>query len=276
MKKVAILFMLIVVTICVNAQTRQQIKAEKKIRIELSQLYAQLRVVNSRISGLASDTAKIFEQKQRLNAAINGGAITGEQEFAYKNQLGKIETVLRSARTKTNSSHYQGLKTEEMRLQFRITELQLNLRDFTDKTVKQAYKDEIPRELTVTEEKRRKRGNNIRREELGYKKLEATTVNADPVQGYLGLIWNQTRYTPALFVIKDASGRDVDKGTFFLQPGESVEAYLLPGQYIGVVKVHGQISGSSMIKSEPSQKYIDAGKGKNQYHWFLTKTRDGI
>lgn len=279
MKKVAMICALLAFVITANAQTRQQKKAEDKIYAELAQLKTQLREANNKIASISADTSDLYAQKVRLQAAIDAGTITGAQDFAYKNQINKIDQVLQSSRTKTRSSAYQGLKTEEMRLQFRITELELNLRDFTDKTVDEAYTDKIPRELTVTEENRRKRGNNIRqeendlrREEMSLNKLSATEAEKDELQGYLGLVYNPSRHTTAQFFLYDATGRQVDGADFVLEPGDIQEFYLLPGLYVGRIFVRGTEVGKTMIDSGLRKASYVKGK---PYHWvfFLNQER---
>ncbi len=269
----------------VAAQTRQQKKALDLIESEISAQRAELVEINYDLSQFNfADTLPLWQEKRRIDSLIKMAAMPIERFVAYRAQSQKIGDKLAKERTKiisqkkANKFNLQELNAKREKVLARIAELEADKRVITDCQIGEATNQIVPRELKTTEASRRHRANKLRTEEiqfekqkLGLAKLYSTPVDADPIKGYKGLIWNQTRHTKAYFYIRDASGRNVDGASVFLQPGEKKEVYLLPGQYLGVVYVDGKISGKTAVYSQITPTTI----GGKDYHWFLTKTRDG-
>ena len=269
----------------VAAQTRQQKNALDLIESEISVQRAELAEINYDLSQLNfADTLPLWQEKQRIDSALKAASMTIERFVAYRAQRQKIGDKLAKERIKiisqkkANKFNLQELNAKRENVLARISELEADKRAINDGRINEAVEQIVPRELKSTEASRRHRANRLRAEEiqlekqkLGLAKMYSTPVDADPIKGYKGLIWNQTRHTKAYFYIRDASGRDIDGASVFLQPGEKKEAYLLPGQYLGIVYVDGKVSGTASVYSQVNPTTVN---GK-EYHWFLTKTRDG-
>jgi hypothetical protein len=278
MKKTLFLAIFLAFFTVISAQTRQQKEAVRLVEKELASLRQALNDVNNNMKAgtIQVDTLALWQQKKSLDEAVASNRLSIEKRASYLSQSAKLAERLSAERLRVSQAKdrqkpvLEGLSRQQADLRLRIASLEARRTELIDLQLEEAVNQAVPRELKKNNTKRRKNANDLRIEELGIRKLAATPVMADSIKGYKGLVWNQTPSTKVLFKLRYLNGREVDKGTFFLKPGEKIECYLLPGTYLGETVVDGKLSGTATVKSEISPSYIDG----QYYHFFLTKTLD--
>lgn len=255
MKKIVILFIFgLSVMFADNAmaQTRQTKSA-------LQQVEAEIRDLEREANSL--DTIQLKARITSLQAKIPLGAYKNAVESAaIIDQIQRYEAKMKADKAILSDIYY------------RLDKLYNQRQALKELSIKNALQEKTPKELKNIEKKRRVNSLYIRsgeiqlsKEELSLKKLEETSVNADKSQGYRVLIWNQDRYKYANFSLSDATGQDLDGGAFYLAPGEKIETYLLPGKYLGTVKIAGRGTGFTDVYVSIRHKMVNG----TPYHGYL-------
>lgn len=110
---------------------------------------------------------------------------------------------------------------------------------------------------------------SLERDILGLKKLDQTPAHHNGVMGYKVLIWNQDLRRSGNFSLTDLSGENVDGVSVFLGPGEKLEVFLLPGEYIGKVQLAGGLEKKTIVRVSPRIALVNGG----EYHGYLIQPR---
>ncbi len=295
-----ILAIFMAISVNLSAQTKQQSKAVQKIESEMTALRYQLASVDHQINKLSTsdaDTLPMWQEKKRLDAAISAGNMTLEKHDAYINQSQRIADRLKNERAialkvkKENSAAISTLQSQRPTLETRIKQLEADRMNIINVQINEAYKQDIPRELNRTETKRRYRSNGVRsdelslesklikvqsediqlkREELGITKLDASKVIADPVNGYFGKVFNWSKKTDYQFKIYDVDKKIEVKN--FIIKAQSVEPYyLLPGNYVcEVYTTFGELAGTYSFPVSPQLQRVSG----EDLHWAVWQTVD--
>jgi len=295
-----ILAIFMAVSANLSAQTKQQSKAVQKIESEMTALRYQLASIDhqiSRLSASTADTLPMWQEKKRIDEAIAAGNMTLEKRDAYVSQSQRIGDRLKNERAinlkiqKDNSAAISTLKSQRPALEARIKQLEADRTNIIDVQIDEAYKQDIPRELRVNETKRRYRANGVRsdelsldsksikvqseeiqlqREELGIKKLDASKVIADPVNGYYGKIFNWSKKTDYHFKIYDVD-KKIEIKHFIIKAQSTESYYLLPGKYTcEVTTTFGELAGTYDLLVSPQLQRISG----EDLHWAVWQTID--
>lgn len=266
------------VTFSTNAQTRQQKKALEMVANEKATLEKELAELETSIATyVAIDTLPIYSRKREIDVALAGGEMSIGQKAAYSDQSHKLGRKLASMRQQLLVAT-AGLKADKAR----VTEIKLRLQELNDYQVTlinsqldEAVNKTLSQEVTWSEERRRHRSNRVESEEiqlqrewLGIEKLSSAPVKADKAKGYLGMVtWNVSpgRDTTQMitFVIYN-KGKKVDGISISCHPGQIVEAYLLPGEYICEAWFGSKNLGQRNFSVGPEIQQW----GNNPYHWY--------
>jgi len=266
------------VTFSVAAQTRQQRKALELVATEKATLEKELAELETSIATyIAIDTVPTFSRKKEIDAALAEGAMSLTQQVTYKNQSRKLGQKLKAMRQELLVAN-AGFKADKAR----VAEIKLRLQELNDYqvTLVNSQLDEsvdktLSQEVTWSEERRRHRSNRVESEEiqlqrewLGIEKLSSAPVKADKAKGYLGMVtWNVSpgRDTAQMitFVIYN-KGKKVDGISISCHPGQIVEAYLLPGEYVCEAWFGSKNLGQRNFSVGPEVK----NWGNTTYHWY--------
>jgi hypothetical protein len=247
-------------------QTVQQQLAVNKINRKAQQLI-ELKMLFQDIEDL----------KLRLNPPVGQ---YGPQELERKALEGRIDGLRRClvARQRSLATNY----VDGEDVQKDLERLQEQKRVLEEDFIAQAIEQSVPKEIAPREARRRHRSLGVRDGEssfehkdklrdLSIQKLENASVEADPVLGYKGILFNDTRYTKVTFAIKSEEGLDEVYQPLYAK--ESREIYLLPGKYIVHTYVDGYLAATNNLVVRPQANPTKIN-GKD-YNFSVTRDKDG-
>lgn len=266
------------VTFSTNAQTRQQKKALERVATEKAALEKELAELETSITTyVAIDTIPTFSCKKEIDVVLASGEMSMPQQAAYKSQSQKLGQKLKAMRQELLVAN-AGFKADKARvaeIKLRLQELDNYHTSLVNGQLDEAVNKTLSQEITWSEERRRHRSNRVESEEiqlqrewLGIEKLSSAPVKADKAKGYLGMVtWNVSpgRDTTQMitFVIYN-KGKKVDGISISCHPGQIVEAYLLPGEYVCEAWFGSKNLGQRNFSVGPEIQQW----GNNPYHWY--------
>lgn len=235
-----------------NAQTKQQLKAAKKIEREISQLRGQLAAINGQIAreSIVPDSTMWLKELMRLNSLISqarASLVSGslptidnweKQRTSVQRRLADIK-----AEVTTQNQRVSGLTPKRDALTKRIKKLEADRDALMDVSISEAIIQTLPQELTNKETRLRTNSNIVEKQEIQIEakqmaldKLQAAPIMANPVNGYFGKVFNKSRNTEYTFIIKGTETK-----SFVVGPQGSASWYLLPGVYTCEIYAWGNI-----------------------------------
>jgi len=263
--KIFLTVIAVFVAVLANGQTRQQKKVIEQIDSKIERLI-ELQSIFGEIESLES----------RLRPS-HGWSPTGAEKAALESRLSLLQKRL-SGQQRAFATNYSSGEDVS-------SDLALYLRQknqLEHKLIVQALQETVPKEISPREARRRYRSLGVREGESSFEhrdairdmsiqKLESASVEADPVQGYKGLLFNDTKYTKVTFVVK--SPTDIDEISQPLYAGEKREIFLLPGEYEVYTYVDGYHVSTKKLRVRPKANLIIID-GKS-YNFAVIKDNDG-
>jgi hypothetical protein len=255
-KNLVLLVLAIFVGSLTLAQTNQQKKGAERIDsktqelVELKILFQDIEDLNHRLSPPIGQYGPQELEKKALESRLN----------ALKKRL--------TERQRAFAVDYNSVED----LQKDLAILLRQKKQLEESVINEVIQQKTPKELKNIQKRRRENSLEVRSEEvklskeqLSLEKLKQTPVDANGVMGYKVLVWNQDKRKSGNFKLRDMSGKDLDKGAFYLGPGEKIEVYLLPGLYQGTVEISGRLPSSTTVEVSITQKFVNG----IAYHGYL-------
>lgn len=258
-----------ILAVVIIAMTANSVRGQKVIvdQKKVDDLTAKIQECKVKIARNNNDLAKAYDYTSDINKlkseidTLNKKSFDTEygktlRDASVKGKVEELKTLQKKQNLYTNISWK---KTENEALLVQIKKYESEKSRIFDSYVAETS---VPKELSRRELKLRKRGleigekdmlltvetkrenrienNQAKREDLGFQKMLNATVNADPVNGYEGFVWNLTNYTKVNFTIYsiDDYGKVslVETVSFLTNPGERKIYNLIPGAYRCVVE----------------------------------------
>lgn len=238
-------------------------------KMKISRLNMEMAKINDYSSEVKKIQAEI-DSINKIQPLTNYGQTLKSQTLEQKNQ--ELQKVYQK-QSRFTSANWKRIEVDSLSARLKRYEREKN-RIFETYIADKAIPEELsPREKNrrerglIVETKNRKEVNQARLEELGFKKMDNSSVKADSINGYEGFVWNlstRSRITFKIYSVDDyGMVSNVETISFFTSPGERKTHHLLPGNYHCDVFREGYKIGVWDFKVTPQLHYALG----EQTHW---------
>jgi|GEM_PF-5408982 len=273
MKKNVFFLAVAVIMMAASSSFAQKVLVEQK---KTNDLNSKIRECNVKIAQYTNDLDNAYDYSGDIKRSTK--QIDSLNKLTYDTQHGR---ELRDAKVKGIAEELRLLEKKQktyVRSSWKISAkdaliAQVKKYEAEKEQIFQAYVTDtkVPVELSKREVKLRKNGleirhddrvetNQARLEDLGYKKLANSSVIADSINGYEGIIANITRYDKIEFLIysvDEAGNRiSVEEVAFVTNPGDRLKYNLLPGTYCCEMIFKGKTLTKRIFHSSPQKHYV--------------------
>ncbi|MGE5425509.1 MAG: hypothetical protein ACM3PZ_00230 [Bacillota bacterium] len=283
MKKLNFFILLFVLmSISAVSQTKQQTKEEQQLRASIARFNAELNKVRGEISNRPISKAELIATRDSLQRrADDGSGLTLEMKDAFLKRIKILDAQIKNYHFNDNPWAYKSLLLKEKFLLDTIRDMNGMLNMFQKKSISEAMDDKVPVAISNCNKKRRLSSNEVVLDDakteaqakifsMAVTKMRESPVVVDSIMGYKGKVYNPTN---TLYQIRIRNEKEsVDSFDAILQPGQTVEAYLLPGKYTAVSYAYGQQIEKEYVFTVSNKTKL--GFNAEILHWYVYPTRN--
>jgi len=284
--------MVLMVAIVATVSAFAQMSRSDKYKIaELDKLIAECRstiaVYEPQLSNLKDCSAEIKKLKTEYDSLSLRSPGTSYGKNLKKQAINDNRKALKKLLERQDHYNIWSLKVPErdslvVKIQRYQAIKEIIINSYVTSTASNPLNAPLSTEMSSYTEARNLRGINVERErriekteavyaDLDIKKLQNTNVIASATDGYKGIIQNFCVRSRIKFDFYRVNAQGVQEsrsaGSFLTYPGQKVEAYLLPGNYVVEVYREGRLLDKANFPVTAALKSFFG----EQTHWFAAR-----